>query len=323
MSSEVWLGDLLRAAAAQEPESFAAVARLLGFERVARAVPQAEPGRAKGTSVTQAASDPRARPGGSELTPVEPPRPSPPPEPRPETPAPISSAPPLLTPVYREPPRPVVWSAEPLPRHPPASSGPLPHQPLLAPRSASAVTQTGAARRAPGREIDIPAVVADLSLGRPLLRLPARPEPTLRFGVQLLVDWGVGMQPFHRDAQELVRQVRATVGRDLTEVLYFEDCPSRGAGPADGRAWPSYAPPAPGTPVLLVTDLGIGGHTFATRRAGRQEWEHWAGPLRRTNRVVAFVPYPRRRWPKWATSLVRMVPWDRGTTVGWVRAHVG
>ncbi|MEV8433643.1 hypothetical protein PGH47_33830 [Streptomyces sp. HUAS 31] len=323
MSSEVWIGDLLRATAAQGAGSFDAVAGLLGFERITRALPPSEPGPARSRHVTPAPADPRSRPNDSGRTPVEPPRPAPAAEPRAEAPAPTSTAPRLLTPVYREPRRPVVWSAEPLPRHPSAGARKLPHQPLLAPRSAAAVTQAAAARRAPGREVDIPAVVAALSLGRPLLRLPARPEPTLRFGVQLLVDWGVGMQPFHRDAQELVRQVRATVGRGLTEVLHFEDCPSRGAGPADGRVWPSYAPPAPGTPVLLVTDLSIGRHAPATRRAGRREWEQWVSTVRRTNRLVAFVPYPRRRWPQWATSLVQLVPWDRGTTVGWVRAHVG
>ncbi|MFI9827555.1 hypothetical protein ACIHIX_07695 [Streptomyces sp. NPDC051913] len=321
-SPGIWLGDVARALAAlgdHDPETLRAVSELLGVT--------------KNTSGT-----------GDEIRPSEAPdagrRPQPPAPARPDigqtAPVPAFHAPAttaggqdaagtgprLLVPVVRASRPPVRWTVPAL--RAASRSGPPPlRQPLLAPRSAPAIVQAAVSRWEPDGDVDIPRAVDRLAKGLPLNTLPRRPAPTLRFGVQVLVDRGLGMQPFHRDQDDLVARIRGTVGQDTTEVLYFEDSLVGGAGPADHGAWQPYVPPVPGTRVLLLTDLGLGGPAHSWQ-GGRAEWERLFERLTRARCApVVFLPYPRHRWPSWATDRVRMVPWDRRTTVGWVRMHNG
>lgn len=318
-SSDVWFGDLVRAVAAMgrsDPETLGAVSDLLGV----CAGPHREPVRPSEAPVT------------------DPPPPLSPCLPEsgraaPEAPAfrapaltvaaPITDeGPQLLTPLVRAGRPPAGWTMPSLPTASRTGTPPL-RQPLLAPRSASAIVQAAVCRREPDGDVDIPRAVARLAKGLPLHTLPRRPTPTLRFGVQVLVDRGPGLQPFYRDQDELVARIRNTVGRDTTEVLYFENSPLDGAGPADRWEWHAYTPPAPGTRVLVLTDLSLGGPT-QHRQGGRAEWERFFGRLTHAGSApVVFLPYPRHRWPAWAADRVRLVPWDRRTTVGWVRMHDG
>ena len=68
---------------------------------------------------------------------------------------------------------------------------------------------------------------------------------------------GESMQPFALDQQILRDALLRVVGRDRVEVALFDGCPLRsfGLGPRD--EWHEYEPPTPGTPVVVVTDLGI------------------------------------------------------------------
>jgi hypothetical protein len=153
-----------------------------------------------------------------------------------------------------------------------------------------------------------------------LLRRPVR---TLRFGVQVLLDLGTGMELFTRDLHDVVNHVRATVGHEHTEVVYFDNCPVRGAGPGPRWTWREYAPPAPGTRVLILSDLGMGGPNLNPRRSTRVEWECLVRNLAHAQcTAVAFVPFPKQRWPSWAAKLLPLIPWDRQTTAGWVAAHL-
>ncbi|NUP31743.1 MAG: hypothetical protein HOU01_08495, partial [Streptomycetaceae bacterium] len=226
-------------------------------------------------------------------------------------------------PVRRDPVPPPRWQAPPLPRPERARRGrALPYQPLIAPRSTAAVLQAALSREIADGEPDIPAAVEMLARCRPLDRLPRRPDRTLRFGVQVLVDHGSGMQPFLRDQDELVTRVQNTVGHERTQVMHFEDSPLLGAGCGPRWSWGDYRPPTPGTPVLALTDLGLGGPAPWPRRGSRREWERLAKGLRRAGcPMVVFLPYPRHRWPTWAADAMRLVPWDRHTTVGWVGTH--
>ncbi|MFJ4976886.1 hypothetical protein ACIP6X_16330 [Streptomyces coeruleorubidus] len=153
--------------------------------------------------------------------------------------------------------------------------------------------------------------------------MPRHPVRTLRFGVQMLVDLGTGMEPFSRDVSEVVHQVRRTAGHEHTEVVYFDHCPVRGVGQGPRWTWGEYLPPAPGTRVFILSDLGMGGPRLDPRRSTRAEWERLVALLAHAQcTAVAFVPFPRKRWPLWATKLLPLAPWDRQTTAGWIAAHL-
>lgn len=311
MRSQIWVGDVVRALeTARTDGERARVLEMLGF--VPSAVPAtgriAPPAGPDGPRTPLEAVRPERHPGAA-------------PQPLPSTAAEgerpdgdVTEELPLLRPARVEavhtPPEPV----EPLAR-PPAGRAPLPHLPLFVPGWTSAILRAMVSRRVPEGAVDIPALIDTLAHGRPVGRLPRLPVPTMRYGVQVLVDRGPGMQPFRRDQNELLERIRAVVGPSLVEVGYFSGTPQRGTGPGARWTRTAYVPPESGRPVLLLSDLGLGGPPEDPQRGGRQDWEHFVGLVTRAGcGVVALSPYPPRRWPRWMTSLLPLVSWDRTTT---------
>ncbi|WP_105971620.1 hypothetical protein [Streptomyces geranii] len=211
---------------------------------------------------------------------------------------------------------------EPLAR-PTAERVPLPHLPLLVPRWTSAILRAMLSLQVREGPVDIPALIDTLAHGRPVARLPRRPVPTLRYGVQVLVDRGVGMQPFRRDQDQLVGQIRTVVGSGLVEVGYFSDLPQHGTGPGARWTRTAYTPPEAGRRILLLSDLGLGGPPDNPHRALRTDWEEFVGLVTRAGcSVVALSPYPPERWPGWMTRLLPLVSWDRTTTASRTKVRV-
>ncbi|HEY0698401.1 MAG TPA: hypothetical protein VGD43_11400, partial [Micromonospora sp.] len=75
-----------------------------------------------------------------------------------------------------------------------------------------------------------------------------------------------------------------------------------------------------GTPVLLLSDLGVNGRWWDT---SAEPWE-WRAFARLAARhgcpVVALAPCPPSRRPRWLDALFPVVTWDRTATVGGVHA---
>jgi hypothetical protein len=194
----------------------------------------------------------------------------------------------------------------------PGTPAPI-YEPLLAPRQAPAVLATLCSTMRPTGRIDIGPVVEHMARRRPIRRLPRHARPTLARGVRVSADAGEGLKAFLQDRQQVVSALKLLIGEALVEVGWFLDDPL-------GESHPGKAP-APGTPVLLLTDLGIGGGG-ARRR--------WPKPdhLRELSRqlaaqdspVLALVPYPPDQWPPGLSNSIGMVFWDRRTTVSDVRA---
>ncbi|MFE5816192.1 hypothetical protein ACFQ6S_22730 [Streptomyces sp. NPDC056479] len=171
--------------------------------------------------------------------------------------------------------------------------------------------------------VDIPALIDTLAHGRPVARLPRRRVPTLRYGIQVLVDRSAGMQPFRRDQDQLIGQIRTVVGAGLVEVGYFSDLPQRGTGPGARWTRTAYTPPELGRRILLLSDLGLGGPADDLQRAAPADWEEFVGLVTRAGcSIVALSPYPPDRWPGWMTRLLPLVSWDRTTTAGRARVRV-
>jgi hypothetical protein len=195
-----------------------------------------------------------------------------------------------------------------------------PHEPLLAPLSTNALLGTALARPVPEGEIDLAAVVTAISQVRPLDALPRLPVRTLRFGVQILVDIGSGMQPFGRDQQDLISRVRRLIGPERVDVRRFAYAPSRGTGTGPRWTWRPFRTPPTGTAMLVLSNFGIGGPPADYLRSERGEWEEFLDGLE--HQVIGFVPYPKPRWPSWLRARLPLVCWDRGTTVSTIRSSV-
>jgi hypothetical protein len=216
--------------------------------------------------------------------------------------------------------QPPSWSHVGAKLDPEADSVPIPVPSLIEPRKRTAIVSAALATHVPeGRPLIEPLLRA-ISRGVLLTELPRRNRPTLRRGVQVLVDVGEGMIPFNSDVRTLVEGVRRSVGKGRTEVLYFTGSPLRGVSqgaPEESKPW---QPPMQGTPLLILTDLGLGGPAVSSHRAYAAEWARFAESAHYAQcPPVVLVPHKPERWPRALRNRLTLLHWDRGTTVGSVR----
>ncbi|MFF3379203.1 hypothetical protein ACFYXF_40400 [Streptomyces sp. NPDC002680] len=317
---ETWLGDLARAATTlgiTDAAGWERAAALLGLGTGAASALPAERVRDV-TALAQRAPTPAPEPAG----------PAGDGEPEPTAAQPddgarqpvADEATSRLVAIGHRPPRRTGWPVDPLPAPrstPAAEADAPPHLPLLAPRSTGAVLHALLSRVTPEGDPDVERAADHLARGLPLAEIPRRPLPTLRHGVQILADISPSMEPFARDVDDIIGQVRNLVGAAGTRVLRFADCPSRGAGPGPRGTWRPYRPPQHGTRVLLLSSLGTVGPAFDPHRGTEREWREFLLRVRQHGcDTVALVPLPERLWPAWWQSCLWAVAWDRGTTVG-------
>lgn len=191
-------------------------------------------------------------------------------------------------------------------------------EPLFVPAWSRMLLRGVLASEDPHGAVDVERLVAAVADGRVLTDLPRLPRPHLGPAAQVLMDAGPSMTPFADDQLVMLEELRRLVPQ--LQELVFETSPARGAGPAD--AWPPrpYRPPPPGTPVLVVSDLGAA-RGSGTRRAPEAEWLAFAAQVRRAQcPLLALVPFPRHRVAPALRRAMAVVTWDRGTTTGRVRA---
>jgi hypothetical protein len=314
MAGDVWLADLARAFAAVPPGTDAevrSITQLLGFD-VSRRQDQEPPPLPPPPGPEELAWPEEREDAGGQVDRGEPARPA-------ET-----ADLPLLTPVGRQPVRAVGWGVKSLARVNASELGTLPdREPLLAPRAAAALLQTMSARNTAEGPLNVPVIVELLARGQVVEHLPRETRPTLRFGIQVLVDLGLPMRPFAGDQAQVVAQLRTVVGSHRTSVRYFSDAPGRGAGPGPRRTWRPYEPPERGTRVLVLSDFGLGGPRLYGHRGQPDEWRRLVADLRRQEcDAVGLLPVPADRWPTWLSALMPLVCWDRTATAGKISASL-
>jgi hypothetical protein len=127
-------------------------------------------------------------------------------------------------------------------------------------------------RQLPGSEFDMESLISRIAHGHSLERLPYRRRTSLRAGGQILVDLSDAMIPYRRDQEWLAGKLRRILGPDRVDILAFEDCPGRGAGKEPFGGWTNYRVPPAGTPVLVLTDLGIADPPDVVASADADEW---------------------------------------------------
>jgi hypothetical protein len=166
-------------------------------------------------------------------------------------------------------------------------------------------------------------MVETLAQLRPVIGLPLENVATMRRGVQLLIDGGLGMSPFRSDVESLQRAIATLLPPDRMLTYRFIGSPLRKCVPAGADVLTPWRPPARATPALLVSDLGIGGPAGSEDRAGVAEWLEFAQAVCEAGcPLVAIVPYGPYRWPRALARAIRIIHWDHRTSVAAVRRSV-
>jgi len=161
------------------------------------------------------------------------------------------------------------------------------------------------------RKIDLGRVVDSIARGRVVRRFPYRQRVGWARSCQILVDFHERLLPFWDDFNELSRGVARLRGLAGLEILKLEDGPSefcRNYFKVDDPLRP-YKLPGPGTPVLVLSDLG----SLDDDEARRNSWLRF-GRLLQNGQVnpVALTVCPRRRWRQRLAGLYFQACWDRG-----------
>lgn len=168
-----------------------------------------------------------------------------------------------------------------------------------------------------GDRPDVSRILDALTTGRRLLELPMRSWPALTSGAQVMVDLASPMWGFFEDQEQVLQTLRPVVG-PLLERLYFSGDPFE-AGEGSSYEWKPYKLPSPGTPVLILSELGqlMGGEPA---RIGAQRWLKFARLLSlQDSPCIVLTPLRPRHFPQGLRRAVVLLEWDRATRVLGVR----
>jgi hypothetical protein len=200
-----------------------------------------------------------------------------------------------------------------------------PFLPLFRPGTTRALLSTALATPSGEGDIDLDVIIEWITQLRPVIALPRKRLSSIRLGIQLLIDRGVGMSPFITDRELLVGLIRRVVGCDSAEILYFSDSPLRKVDRGDRFSKRfRYEPPTAGTPVVVLTDLGIAGQSSTSFGAKEEEWLRFVRLVHGAEcPVLAFTPYGPKRWPPALKKRMYILQWDRATNVSVIRRAVG
>jgi hypothetical protein len=187
---------------------------------------------------------------------------------------------------------------------------------LLRPHWFRGVAGAMLATSQPSRDIDWQFLERRLVRGLPIEKLPWQPRPTLKRGVQVLLDQSESMQPFSRDGIDLITRLRRLIGQRSVRTWSFQLDPWRPA--ASQWKWISSASQSftADTPLLIVSDFGIA--------RGARGAEPWQEIVRRAEQrrcpLVALIPAPQPSWPEWLPQIVpNAFVWDQETSPQIVR----
>ncbi len=165
----------------------------------------------------------------------------------------------------------------------------------------------------PSRTVDMERVVEMAARVEPVYRVPFRKRLTWAGNCQVILDADERLMPFWDDEGDLLRRLRRMRGLGGMEVLVFNHGPGepcRRWGEELDKERP-YRLPEPGTPVLVVSDLGCLDRD--KNPAARTAWQRIGKRLKRAGfSPVVLSPCPPRLWDEELHGIWRLACWDRG-----------
>jgi hypothetical protein len=182
-------------------------------------------------------------------------------------------------------------------------------QSLFDPLWARGILNAALATTTRSNDIDIDRVVQARSAGDILRDVPFHQVLTLSRGVYCWVDTGPAMEPFYQDQGQLVAELINVVGNSRLQVINTDSVPS-----VDSFV--------PAVPHLILSDLGVTAMPDEIPRSTPQMWAEFAALVANqfTSEVVALVPRAVEDYPPAVRAAIRIVQWDRPTSVQTVRA---
>lgn len=157
------------------------------------------------------------------------------------------------------------------------------------------------------RQLDLDRIVRSLARGEVLRRLPYLARASWAMRAQVLVDLDPRIHFFWNDFYELVEQLQGMRGKMGLDLLCFEEGPLQPCTAFERREQQlPYRPPEPGTPILILSDLGL-------LNKCEQGWLILGRRLQRAGlRPVVLMPCPERFWRGEVAELFQLKVWDRG-----------
>jgi hypothetical protein len=199
----------------------------------------------------------------------------------------------------------------PLPRDPDVAQEP---EPLLEPVWVRRVLAGLLSSQAPRGDVDVAALLRRLTELREVRALPRTMKPTCRFGAQVLVDRHWSMMVFYSDQSALRRDIEGIGGRERTTVLRCDAFPPKRISELSTTRWRPYAPPIAGTPVIVVSDLGMSRGAFPLDAPAEAAWDGFIGSLAKVGcPVAALVPCEPALYPGFVRARLPLLLWDAST----------
>ena len=144
---------------------------------------------------------------------------------------------------------------------------------------------------------------------RPFHRLPRRRVLCWAGRATVLLDRRDALSPFVEDMNAVVRQLGKLRGTEGLDCLWLLDGTPSGEARRFRDGQPCSVQPAPGVPVLVLSDLGNLSRDARLTQVWRQQARFWLG---RGNSCAALLPCPRDRWDIALARHWRSACWDRG-----------
>ena len=153
-------------------------------------------------------------------------------------------------------------------------------------------------------------LITKLANGQSISSIPREPIKTIRRGLHVLVDISSSLEPFYRDQSSLIKCITDVFGLEIVDIYWFKDCPSFGVRDKF-RNRIKYIRPDSNTPILMLTDFGIP-ESYLDRKATKLDWVRFIKWVNYNNNpLIAFVPYPKCRWPEFSKDMISMHSWGQ------------
>ncbi len=166
-----------------------------------------------------------------------------------------------------------------------------------------------------GRNIDTDRAVNLIATLKVAERLPMAVRRKWAPRCTIILDFGQNLVPLRRDVRDLLGGFASMRGEAGLHVFTVENGPSGGFNEV-GVERPGYGDfkmPEPGTPVLIVSDLGF----FDKSGTQRRSWLKFGLRLERAGfSPIVLTPAPRRLWDKEVCRIFKITCWDRGSRPG-------